>query len=54
MTLLTSIKVLFLLLLIICGGVHISIYDKCPATERIRIFLLGLGMYIAAVYLCIS
>ena len=51
MTILTYLAVFFLLLLIIIGGVYITIYEKAPLWERIQVFGVGFGMYIGTILL---
>lgn len=35
----------FILVLIVVGGIYISVYEKAPIWERIQVFAVGFGMY---------
>ena len=44
-SLMTIYKVL-LMLLIIVGGMFVSIYEKAPWSERLQVLGVGIGMYV--------
>ena len=49
MTLLMALTALFMLALIICGGVYISAYERAPLYERVQVLGVGYGMWLGII-----
>lgn len=43
-TLLSSALAISLILMIFCGLVYISLYERAPLGERVQVFSVGIGM----------
>lgn len=44
-----GIVLIFLLILIVIGGLYITNYEQAPLFERIQIFGVGLGIYVGII-----
>ena len=45
---------LFILALIICGGVYITYYEDAPLSHRLQVFGVGFGMYVGLILLSLG
>lgn len=47
-------SLIFLWTLLLLGAMYVSIYEEAPLWERVNIFMVGFGMYVAIIYIASS